>query len=163
MRLNRDGNFQLQGINLAVHSRSLHTVETALLWANPLFIYRELCKTSAVFLYGLFYKIFLPAELLLACPAGLVLLKCQKPQKYGHWPQCGFVAGSARSTQSWVTCWVQSRAQLFTSHGKLRGAVTDQTPHCFCKICRITRPGLCVKPWAQARQAASPLLPGLPV
>lgn len=67
MRLNSDGNFQLQGINLAVHLRSLHTVETALLWANPLFIYRELCKTAAVFLYGLFYKIFLPAAVGLSC------------------------------------------------------------------------------------------------
>lgn len=81
----------------------------------------------------------------------------------GQWPQRGFMTSSARSTQSWVTCWVQSRAQLFTSHGRLRGAVTDQTPHCSCKICRITQPGLCVKPWAQAPQAASPLLPGLPV
>lgn len=82
MRLNSNGNFQLQGINLAVYSKSLHTVETVLLWENPIFMYRELYKIAAIFLYVSFYKVFLPAELLLACPAGLMLLKCQKPQKY---------------------------------------------------------------------------------
>lgn len=83
----------------------------------------------------------------------------KSPRNTGHWPQHGFAASSARSAQSWVTCWVQSRTQLFISHGRLRGAVTYQTTHCFCKTCRITRPGLCVKPWAQAPQAASPGLP----
>lgn len=57
MQLNSNGNFQLQGISLTASSSSLYTVETALLWVNAIFIYSELWKITAIFLYGSFIKL----------------------------------------------------------------------------------------------------------
>lgn len=41
----------------------------------------------------------------------------------GHWLQPAFLKSRARSTQSWVICRVQPRAQLHIRRGMLKGAV----------------------------------------
>ena len=74
-----------------------------------------------------------PAELLLACPVSPMLLKCPELRSRGHWLQRAFLKSSAGSTQSWIICRLQPRAQLHIRHGRLKGTVTYQTTRCFCK------------------------------